>query len=497
MEEKCSESYNDLLIEINNFLVQSNKLNNEDRLEFLKQNKAKFEMLKNNLEDIFDKYLVKENNNFEQNKMSTMLKTIIIEILSNEAVLDTQKESDDYRAIMINVLSHYENRLMFRLRRSNELKLISECLEYQKDREAYIRAIKNNKIIENNYFTERAIRNYINDSYERIMFENMIRIIKDDKIVLNKRDAKKLIKQMDSLEFLFKILGKNEEKLNTVEKWTVQRYADTIIPLKAAIYPETLENDRLVISFLDGRIKNETLYLQIANAIPIEEFESLIFAINLKNTSRIIREVKLGNLSEKEKEEINRLLEKAGIRINKRAENIDDDENYLVTIKELKEYYDETSTEDLYNEKAKFYKANINEKNGNKDVNSADRKTYSEVSIIIGMMTKRTRSKISPKFIEFIERNKTKNGSADIDKNKKLKNQKLRTQTKFLLALIYRDYMCSEEERKQLIKIERMNMAKNEKEQTEKSLVVVENLTWYQKLVGLIKNALAKKDKDN
>ena len=494
MEKNDGENYENLLIDINEIFIQSNKINNlEERFEVLKQNESKFVMLKNNLEEIAEKYLIKQYNDAIQNKKANILKNIIIEILRNDTVIDIQKEYDDYRVLMINMLSHYENRLMFRLRRSNDFKLIYECLEYQKDREAYIRAIKNNRIIDSNYLTERAIRNYTNDSYEKVMFENMIRIVKDDNIIINKRESKKLIKQIDSLEFLAKILNKREDKLKAVEKWMLQKYADTIIPLKATIHPESLEKDTLVIAFLDGKIKSEKLYLQIANAIPIEEFESLIFTINLKNTSRIIREIKLGNLSEKEKKEINELLEKAGIRINKREEKIEDDENFLVTIQELKEYYDKISTEELYDEKAKFYKANLNEKKGNKEINSSERKTYKEISIIIKMMTKKNRNKISPKFIEFIERNKSKSKTTEIDKNKKLKGQRIRHQTQVLLALIYRDYMCSEEERKQLIKEERAKMAKKDKEQTEQGLILKENLNWYQKLIKIIKDLIIKK----
>lgn len=495
MKENYSESYENLLNDINKILMESNKLNSkEKRLEFFKQNIADFVMLKNNLEDIANKYLIKENNNLEQNRTSNIFRKIIIETLNNESVWENQKVSEDYRTIIINMLSHYENRLMFRLRRSNDVTLILQCLEYQKDRQAYIRAIKNNKIITDNYFNERAIRNYINDSYERTMFENLIRIIKDDKVTINKRDAKKIIKHIDSLEFLRKILGRGEEKCQVIDRLIIQKYADTIIPFKVIVFPESLEKDRLIVAFLNGKIKSERLYLQIANAIPIEEFESLIFAINLKNTSRIIREVKLGNLSEKEKQEINRLLEKAGITVDNREEIIEDDENYLVTIQDLKNYYDEISTEKIYIEKAKFYKANINEKNGEENLNSTERKTYLEISIIIGMMTKKIRKKISPKFIEFIERNKSKTGNTEIDKNKKLRNQKLRNKTKVLLALIYRDYMCTEEERKQLIKMERMYIANNEKVQEDKSLVLIDDLTWYQRLIVLIKRAISKRN---
>ena len=171
MEKNDGENYENLLIDINEIFIQSNKINNlEERFEVLKQNESKFVMLKNNLEEIAEKYLIKQYNDAIQNKKANILKNIIIEILRNDTVIDIQKEYDDYRVLMINMLSHYENRLMFRLRRSNDFKLIYECLEYQKDREAYIRAIKNNRIIDSNYLTERAIRNYTNDSYEKVMF---------------------------------------------------------------------------------------------------------------------------------------------------------------------------------------------------------------------------------------------------------------------------------------------------------------------------------------
>ena len=135
MEKNDGENYENLLIDINEIFIQSNKTNNlEERFEFLKQNESKFAMLKNNLEEIAELYLIKKYNNIIQNKKANVLKNIIIEILRNNIVIDDKSEYDDYRALMINMLSHYENRLMFRLRRSNDFKLISECLEYQKDR---------------------------------------------------------------------------------------------------------------------------------------------------------------------------------------------------------------------------------------------------------------------------------------------------------------------------------------------------------------------------
>lgn len=489
MEENLSENYEVLLNDINKILVKSNKINNEkERFDFLKQNEAIFVMFKNNINEIANQYLIKESGNIKQNKVSCVLKNIIIQVLNNEKNCEEHQFLEDYTIMIVNMLCHYENRLIFRLRHSKEIKLISECLNYQRDREAYIRAIKNNKMIENNIIIQKAVKNYMNYSYEKTIFENLIRIIKDDQVVITEEKSKALIKQIDCLEFIDSILRKEEEKLQVTERRMLQKYADTIIPFKVNTYPETLEKDRLVVAFLNGKIKNDKLYMQIANAIPINEFESLIFAINMKNKTRIIKDVKLGNLSNEEKQEIDRLLEKAGIEINKKKEEPEDDENYLVTIEELKEYYQNAKIEDIYNAKARFYKANINEEEGKKELSSSDKKAYKEISVIISMMTKKIRDKISPRFIEFIERNKR--GKIDIDKNKKLQGQKLRDETKILLAIIYRDYICSEEEKKKIIKEESKIMGEQESEQQERSLILIEELKWYQRVKVLVKKAI-------
>ena len=61
MEKNDGENYENLLIDINEIFIQSNKINNlEERFEVLKQNESKFVMLKNNLEEIAEKYLIKQ-----------------------------------------------------------------------------------------------------------------------------------------------------------------------------------------------------------------------------------------------------------------------------------------------------------------------------------------------------------------------------------------------------------------------------------------------------
>lgn len=80
-----------------------------------------------------------------------------------------------------------------------------------------------------------------------------------------------------------------------------------------------------------------------------------------------------------------------------------------------------------------------------------DRQSFSDISIIIKMMSPYMQSRISDKFIQFIEENKDKSYQSLIDNTLPLENQELSPNTKTVLALIYRDYLCSEDERQNFI----------------------------------------------
>ena len=84
-------------------------------------------------------------------------------------------------------------------------------------------------------------------------------------------------------------------------------------------------------------------------------------------------------------------------------------------------------------------------------ITTQDRQAFADVSIIIQMMPKTMRQKINPKFIRFIESNKDTEYKSYINKNIPLKNQNLTENTKTLLALIYRDYLCSTSMREELL----------------------------------------------
>jgi len=74
-------------------------------------------------------------------------------------------------------------------------------------------------------------------------------------------------------------------------------------------------------------------------------------------------------------------------------------------------------------------------------ITAQDRKTFADVCIIIKMMPKYMQKKINPKFIKLIENNKDTEYISHINNNIPLKMQKLSTDTKTLLALIYKDYL--------------------------------------------------------
>lgn len=101
-------------------------------------------------------------------------------------------------------------------------------------------------------------------------------------------------------------------------------------------------------------------------------------------------------------------------------------------------------------------------------INTTDRQAFSDVSIIIKMMPNDMRQRIKPDFIKFVEENKDKDYVSNINENIPLEEQTLNEKTKTLLALIYREYLCSESTREELLKKEKIQIEEKEKEKREK-----------------------------
>ena len=97
-----------------------------------------------------------------------------------------------------------------------------------------------------------------------------------------------------------------------------------------------------------------------------------------------------------------------------------------------------------------------------------DRQAFTDISVIIQMMSNSMRNKINPEFIELIEKNKDTKYVSNINKDIPLKKQNLNENTKIILALIYRDYLCPEDIRNELLKQEQKEIREKEEEIREK-----------------------------
>lgn len=93
-----------------------------------------------------------------------------------------------------------------------------------------------------------------------------------------------------------------------------------------------------------------------------------------------------------------------------------------------------------------------------------DKKVFSEVYDIIFHMEKELYNKIPKQFIHFIKENKDDNYIVNIDYSKSINEQELLQQTRVMLSLIYRDYLCDEEERKELLENDKKELKRIEDE---------------------------------
>ena len=101
-------------------------------------------------------------------------------------------------------------------------------------------------------------------------------------------------------------------------------------------------------------------------------------------------------------------------------------------------------------------------------MSNTNSEVYTDISIIINMMPAEMKNKISSNFISFIENNKSDKYVSNIDPKIPLKEQNIRKETKEILGIIYRDYLCSEEQRNILIKKEKEETIKFEEAMKEK-----------------------------
>ena len=139
-----------------------------------------------------------------------------------------------------------------------------------------------------------------------------------------------------------------------------------------------------------------------------------------------------------------------------------------------------------------------------------DKKVFSEVYDIIYHMEKNLYNKIPKQFIHFIKENKEDNYIVNIDYSKSINEQELLQQTRVMLSLIYRDYLCDEEERQELIEKDKKELKrieerirekynpdeifKNKKQENDNKLPIeVKRKNLLEKIIEFIKNIIKKR----
>lgn len=139
------------------------------------------------------------------------------------------------------------------------------------------------------------------------------------------------------------------------------------------------------------------------------------------------------------------------------------------------------------------------------------KEAFSEVNEIIKMMPDELTNKIPSKFKKMLEDERDKEYNPNIQEP--LENQKLKNETIIILGLIYRDFLCSPDEKRRLQEKDARELQevqkaieeeirekynpddifknkreiKNEEQTEEKSLTVLQEEKWYQKIFNIIK----------
>lgn len=121
-------------------------------------------------------------------------------------------------------------------------------------------------------------------------------------------------------------------------------------------------------------------------------------------------------------------------------------------------------------------------------------KACTEVLAIIPYIEQEYVKKIPTKFIALLEKISDKKYVPNLDISKNLKNQELLDETRAILALLYRDYICSKEERKKLLLQENKEKERIEKEKKEKYSVDFQKLVENRRRDYLIKDEQLKSE---
>ncbi len=130
------------------------------------------------------------------------------------------------------------------------------------------------------------------------------------------------------------------------------------------------------------------------------------------------------------------------------------------------------------------------------------KKVFSDINIIFKMMPKQMINKINPQFIKFIKENTDEGYKSDIKPYIPLRSQKICQETQAILALIYKKYLITDEEKKEILqnernqleittqKYDRNNLFKKdkiEKKEEDNKLIKIEETSKWKKIISKIK----------
>ena len=94
--------------------------------------------------------------------------------------------------------------------------------------------------------------------------------------------------------------------------------------------------------------------------------------------------------------------------------------------------------------------------------------SFSEVYDILMHLETELFRKIPQKFIDMIEENRDTGYKVSIDYTKNINQQELLKETRVILSLVYRDYLCSSEKGEELRNADRIELEKHAHEMREK-----------------------------
>lgn len=94
--------------------------------------------------------------------------------------------------------------------------------------------------------------------------------------------------------------------------------------------------------------------------------------------------------------------------------------------------------------------------------------SFTETYDIVMHLEKSLYNKIPNSFIQMLKDNKDDNYKVNIDYSKNINEQVLLKDTRVILSLIYRDYICSKEKRQELIEKDKIELKEYEERLNEK-----------------------------